>query len=147
HDRCFLDNVVGWMLEVDRGGMHPYEGDYSSYLQQREEVYRQRQEGDDERGKQIARELEWIRTNPKGRTTKSKARITRYDELVAEARKAVKDELHLHIPFTKRLGDQVLTIESVSKSYPDPGGGTRLLFQDLSFDLPPGAILGVVGPN
>ena len=142
HDRYFLDNVVGWMLEVDRGGMKPYEGNYSSYLQQRAEFYRQRQKEDDERAKLLARELEWIRTNPKGRTTKSKARISRYDELVAEARKAVKDELHLHIPFTKRLGDQVLAVEHVSKRY-----GERLLFEDLSFELPPGAILGVVGPN
>ena len=142
HDRYFLDNVVGWMLEVDRGGMRPYEGNYSAYLQQRAEFYRQRQKEDDERGKVLARELEWIRTNPKGRTTKSKARISRYDELVAEARKAVKDELHLHIPFTKRLGDHVLTVEHVSKRF-----GDRLLFEDLSFELPPGAILGVVGPN
>ena len=142
HDRYFLDNVVGWMLEVDRGGMRPYEGNYSAYLQQRAEFYRQRQKEDDERGKVLARELEWIRTNPKGRTTKSKARISRYDELVAEARKAVKDELHLHIPFTKRLGDHVLSVEHVSKRF-----GDRLLFEDLSFELPPGAILGVVGPN
>jgi ATPase subunit of ABC transporter with duplicated ATPase domains len=130
------------MLEVDRGTMRPYEGNYSSYLSQREEFYRQRQKGDDERGKQIKRELEWIRTNPKGRTTKSKARISRYDELVREARKAIKDELHLHVPFTKRLGDQVLTVDKVSKRF-----GDRTLFEELSFELPPGAILGVVGPN
>jgi len=142
HDRYFLDNVVGWMLEVDRGTMRPYEGNYSSYLAQREEYYRQRQKGDDERGKTISRELEWIRTNPKGRTTKSKARISRYDELVAEARKVVKDELHLHVPFTKRLGDQVLAVSHVTKRF-----GTRTLFEDLSFELPAGAILGVVGPN
>ena len=142
HDRYFLDNVVGWMLEVDRGGMKPYEGNYSSYLSQRAEFYRQRQKEDDERAKTLSRELEWIRTNPKGRTTKSKARISRYDELVSEARKAIKDELHLHIPFTKRLGDQVLAVEGVSKRF-----GERVLFADLSFELPPGAILGVVGPN
>ena len=142
HDRYFLDNVVGWMLEVDRGGMKPYEGNYSSYLEQRAEFYRQRQKEDDERAKLLGRELEWIRTNPKGRTTKSKARISRYDELVAEARKAIKDELHLHIPFTKRLGDQVLIVQGVSKRF-----GERVLFDDLSFELPPGAILGVVGPN
>ncbi len=142
HDRYFLDNVVQWMLEVDRGTMRPYEGNYSSYLDQRREFYRQRQKEDDERAKQITRELDWIRTNPKGRTTKSKARISRYDELVREARKAVQDELHLHIPFTKRLGDQVLELQGVSKSFEG-----RTLFEDLSFELPPGAILGVVGPN
>jgi len=142
HDRYFLDNVVNWMLEVDRGGMRPYEGNYSAYLAQRAEFYRQRQKEDDERSKQLTRELDWIRTNPKGRTTKSKARISRYDELVAEARKAVKDELHLHIPFTKRLGDQVLAVKHVTKRF-----GERTLFEDLSFELPAGAILGVVGPN
>jgi ATP-binding cassette ChvD family protein len=142
HDRYFLDNVVGWMLEIDRGQFRPYEGNYSDYLKAREEFYRQRQKEDDERGKAIARELEWIRTNPKGRTTKSKARISRYEELVAQARKAVTDELHLHIPFTRRLGDQVLSVEGVGKGFDG-----RELFRDLSFELPPGAILGVVGPN
>ncbi len=142
HDRYFLDNVVGWMLEIDRGQFRPYKGNYSDYLEQRQEFYRQRQKEDDERGKLIARELEWIRTNPKGRTTKSKARISRYDELVRDARRAVVDELHLHIPFTRKLGDRVLEVEGVSKRF-----GDRVLFEDLSFELPPGAILGVVGPN
>jgi ATP-binding cassette ChvD family protein len=142
HDRYFLDNVVQWMLEVDRGTMRPYEGNYSSYLEQRQEFYRQRQKQDDERAKLISRELDWIRTNPKGRTTKSKARIQRYDDLVREARQLIKDELHLHIPFTRRLGDQVLSVAGASKRF-----GERVLFEDLSFELPPGAILGVVGPN
>jgi ATP-binding cassette ChvD family protein len=142
HDRYFLDNVVGWMLEIDRGQFRPYKGNYSDYLEARQEFYRQRQKGDDERGKAIARELEWIRTNPKGRTTKSKARIARYDELVQQARQAIVDELHLHIPFTRRLGDQVLIVDHVSKGF-----GGRTLFEDLTFELPPGAILGVVGPN
>jgi ATP-binding cassette ChvD family protein len=142
HDRYFLDNVVGWMLEVDRGTMRPYEGNYSSYLEQREQFWAQRKRQDDERAKLIKRELEWIRTNPKGRTTKSKARVTRYDDLVREARQAIKDELSLHIPFTRRLGDKVLSVKGVSKGFDG-----RMLFEDFSFELPPGAILGVVGPN
>ena len=144
HDRYFLDNVVGWMLEVDRGEARPYEGNYSAYLEQRGEFYRQRKKADDERGKIIKRELEWIRTNPKGRTTKSKARVARYDDLVREARKAHSsdDEFVLEIPFTKRLGNEVLTVRNVAKRF-----GNRTLFEGLSFELPPGAILGVVGPN
>jgi sulfate-transporting ATPase len=142
HDRYFLDNVVGWMLEVDRGEMRPYEGNYSSYLAQREEYYRQRQKADEERSKLISRELEWVRQNPKGRTTKSKSRVARYEQLVADHGKLVRDELALHIGFTKRLGDKVLVAKDVKKSY-----GDRVIFSGLSFDLPPGAILGVVGPN
>ena len=142
HDRYFLDNVVGWMLEVDRGELKPYQGNYSSYLEQREEFYRQRAKADEERSKLISRELEWIRQNPKGRGTKSKARIARYEQLVAEHGKTVKDDLALHIGFTKRLGDKVLVAKEVSKKY-----GDRTVFANLSFELPPGAILGVVGPN
>ncbi len=142
HDRYFLDNVVGWMLEIDRGTARPYKGNYSSYLEQREEFYRQRNKQDDERAKLIARELDWIRKNPKGRTTKSKARVQRYDDLVAEARKAVKDEVRLHIPFTRRLGDKVMHVKGVEKAF-----GDRKLLDGLSFEMPPGAILGVVGPN
>jgi sulfate-transporting ATPase len=142
HDRYFLDNVVGWMLEVDRGELKPYEGNYSSYLQQREEFYRQRAKADEERSKLISRELEWIRQNPKGRGTKSKARIARYEDLVAQHGKTIKDELTLHIGFTKRLGDKVMVVKDVSKKY-----GERTVFSHLSFELQPGAILGVVGPN
>ncbi len=142
HDRYFLDNVVGWMLEVDRGELRPYEGNYSSYLAQREEYYRQRQKADDERAKLINRELEWIRQNPKGRGTKSKSRIARYEELVSQHSKTIKDELTLHIGFTKRLGDKVMVVKDVSKKY-----GDRVVFKGLDFELPAGAILGVVGPN
>jgi ATP-binding cassette ChvD family protein len=142
HDRYFLDNVVNWMLEIDRGQARAYEGNYTDYLQVREEFYRQRKKGDDERGKLIARELDWIRQNPKGRTTKSKARVQRYDDLVREHRKIVKDEMRLHIPFTRRLGDQVLAVKEVEKGF-----GGRTLIDGLSFEMPPGAILGVVGPN
>ena len=142
HDRYFLDNVVGWMLEIDRGAARVYEGNYTDYLKQRAEFYRQRQKGDNERGKQITRELDWVRQNPKGRTTKSKARVQRYDDLVREHRKIVKDELRLHVPFTKRLGTQVLNVNDVTKGF-----AGRTLFSELSFEMPPGAILGVVGPN
>ncbi len=144
HDRYFLDNVVGWMLEVDRGGMTPYEGNYTNYLETRGEFYRQRKKADDKRGATIKRELEWIRQNPKGRTTKSKARVSRYDDLVAEHRAVIKsqDDFRLDIPFTRRLGGKVVNFRGITKGY-----GERTLFEDLSFELPPGAILGVVGPN
>jgi energy-dependent translational throttle protein EttA len=142
HDRYFLDNVVGWMLEVDRGELRPYEGNYSSYLEQREEIYRQRAKADEERAKLITKELEWIRQNPKGRGVKNKARIARYEDLVAQHGKTIKDELTLHIGFTKRLGDKVLIVNDVSKKY-----GDRVVFSKLEFEMPPGAILGVVGPN
>ncbi|MCB9898863.1 MAG: energy-dependent translational throttle protein EttA [Planctomycetes bacterium] len=142
HDRYFLDNVVNWMLEIDRGTYRAYKGNYSAYLEQREEFYRQRKKSDDERGKMIQRELEWIRKNPAGRTVKNKARIQRYDDLVREHRKTVKDEFQMHVPFTKRLGDKVLVLREVTKGF-----GGRTLIDGLSFEMPPGAILGVVGPN
>ena len=142
HDRYFLDNVVGWMLEVDRGELRPYQGNYSQYLEQREEFYRRRDKQDDERAKLIARELDWVRQNPKGRTAKNKARVQRYEQLVADHSKTVRDTFRLHIAFTRRLGDSVLVARDLKKSY-----GDRTLFEGLSFELPPGAILGVVGAN
>jgi len=142
HDRYFLDNVVGWMLEIDRGSARVYEGNYSSYLQQRAEFYRQRNKQDGERAKLIVRELDWIRQNPKGRTTKSKARVNRYDDLVREHKRVVKDDIRLQLPFTRRLGDKVLHVNDVSKGFDG-----RTLFEGVSFEMPPGAILGVVGPN
>ena len=142
HDRYFLDNVVGWMLEIDRGAARSYEGNYSSYLEQRAEFYRQRKKGDDERAKLIDRELDWIRQNPKGRTTKSKARVQRYDDLVREHRQVVKDDIRLQLPFTRRLGGKVLNVADLHKGFDG-----RELLQGLTFEMPPGAILGVVGPN
>jgi len=142
HDRYFLDNVVGWMLEIDRGAARAYEGNYSSYLEQRAEFYRQRKKSDDERAKLIDRELDWIRQNPKGRTTKSKARVQRYDDLVREHRQVVKDDIRLQLPFTRRLGDKVLNVADLRKGFDG-----RELLDGLSFEMPPGAILGVVGPN
>ena len=123
HDRYFLDNVVNWMLEIDRGTARPYQGNYSSYLEQREEFYRQRNKQDDERAKLIKRELDWIRKNPKGRTTNSKARVPRYDDLVADARKTFEDEVRLNIPFTRWLGDNVMQVDGVRK-----GVGGRVVF-------------------
>ena len=142
HDRYFLDNVVGWMLEIDRGEFRPYQGNYSEYLEARQSFYAQRQKSDDERAKLIARELDWVRQNPKGRTTKSKARVQRYEDLVDTHRQAVREDFRLHIPFTKRLGAQVLEVRDVTKAYEG-----RTLFEGVTFDVPPGAILGVVGPN
>jgi len=144
HDRYFLDNVVGWMLEVDRGTATPYEGNYSAYLEARQKFLAARKKENDKRAQIIKRELEWIRTNPKGRTVKNKARVQRYDDLVREHRRALgdTDEFKLHIPFTRRLGDKVLVVDHVTKGFDG-----RTLIDDLSFELPPGAILGVVGPN
>ncbi len=142
HDRYFLDNVVGWMLEIERGGSRPYKGNYSAYLEQRAEIERVEKRQDDERAKLIARELEWIRQNAKGRTVKSKARIARYEELVDADKKSATSDFKLRIPFSKRLGDKVIAVRELKKSF-----GDRVLFDHLTFDLPPGAILGVVGPN
>ncbi len=144
HDRYFLDNVVGWMLEVDRGTATPYEGNYTAYLEARQEHMRQRSKSNDKRAAMISRELDWIRQNPKGRTTKSKARVAKYDDLVAEHRKHVKDEseFRLTIPFTRKLGGRVMNVRQLEKTY-----GDRTLFSGLEFELPPGAILGVVGAN
>jgi ATPase subunit of ABC transporter with duplicated ATPase domains len=130
------------MLEIDRGTGRPYKGNYSSYLEQRQEVDRQRKKQDDERTRLIAQELEWVRANPKGRTTKSKARIQRYEELVQEHQKILRQDLRLQIPFSRRLGDKVLEVRGLGKSFDG-----RVLMHDLSFELPPGAILGVVGAN
>ncbi len=142
HDRYFLDNVVGWMLEIDRGRGIPYKGNYSEYLDQkakrqeleaREQVKRQRH---------LERELAWVRTTPSARNAKSKARLRRYDELLAEEYEHAEDEVDLQIPPGPRLGERVLRFEGVSKAL-----GGRTLIDGLSFELPRGAIVGVVGPN
>jgi len=142
HDRYFLDNVVGWMLEIDGGYATPYKGNYSAYLEQQQERLRQQQKAEDSRSRILARELEGIRQNPKGRTRKSQARINRYEDLLAQESESKRDDVRLRIPFTKKLGDRVLTVRQLDKSY-----GDRTLMRDLSFELPPGAILGVVGEN
>ena len=142
HDRYFLDNVTGWILELDRGSGIPYEGNYSSWLEQKEK--RLVQEGRQEEAKQrtLARELEWIRQSPKARQAKSKARISAYDELLAEAGKQQEGRAQIVIPAGPRLGGNVYEAEHISKGF-----GDKLLIDDLSFKLPPGGIVGVIGPN
>jgi ATP-binding cassette ChvD family protein len=142
HDRYFLDNVAGWILELDRGRGIPYQGNYSSWLEQKQARLAQEERSEKARQRTIAAELEWVRTNPKGRRTKSKARLARYDELVAEERNVKLDEVQIHIPAGPRLGDKVLTATNVSKGY-----GERLLMESLSFDLPRAGIVGVIGAN
>ncbi|MFA7638249.1 MAG: energy-dependent translational throttle protein EttA [Parvibaculum sp.] len=142
HDRYFLDNVTGWILELDRGSGIPYEGNYSTWLEQKEK--RLEQEGRQEEAKQrtLARELEWIRQSPKARQAKSKARINAYDDLLAEAGKQQEGKAQIVIPPGPRLGGNVYEADSISKGF-----GDRLLIDDLSFKLPPGGIVGVIGPN
>jgi len=142
HDRYFLDNVTGWILELDRGRGIPYEGNYSVYLEKK--AKRLAQEGREEAARQSAlnREREWIAASPRARQTKSKARIKAYEELVARAEDRRPGEVQIVIPAAERLGQNVIDIEHVSKGY-----GDRLLIDDLSFRLPPGGIVGVIGPN
>jgi len=142
HDRYFLDNVTGWILELDRGSGIPYEGNYSTWLEQKEK--RLEQEGRQEEAKQrtLARELEWIRQSPKARQAKSKARINAYEDLLAEAGKQQEGKAQIVIPPGPRLGGNVYEADSISKGF-----GDRLLIDNLSFKLPPGGIVGVIGPN
>lgn len=143
HDRYFLDNVVGWMLEIERGQGKPYEGNYSMYLEQKQRMLDLKRKADVARNKVLARELEWIRRTPSARTTQSKARLKRYQDLAAEARAEEQAEsLDLRIPPGPRLGDKVLEIRDLSKGYDG-----RSLFEDLSFTLEPQAKLGVIGAN
>ena len=148
HDRYFLDNVAGWILELDRGRGIPYEGNYSSWLEQKQARLAQEERGERARQRTIAAELEWVRTTPKGRRTKSKARLARYEELVSEERNVKLDEVQIHIPPGPRLGEKVLTASELTKGFPAPGGsGDRLLIESLSFDLPRAGIVGVIGAN
>jgi ATP-binding cassette ChvD family protein len=142
HDRYFLDNVVSWILEIDRGKYFPYEGNYSTYLEKK--AKRLEQEEREETGRQTAirHELEWIRQGAKGRQTKSKARIAKFDQLVAAQEKHVPGKAEILIQVPERLGGKVIEVKNVSKAY-----GDKLLFEDLSFTLPPGGIVGVIGPN
>ncbi len=142
HDRYFLDNVAGWILELDRGEGIPWKGNYSSWLEQKQKRLAQEEKQESERQKALRRELEWIQMTPKGRQAKSKARINSYESLLGqESREAVKD-LQLFIPPGPRLGGVVIEAEGLSKAY-----GERLLYDDLSFTLPPGGIVGIIGPN
>jgi ATP-binding cassette ChvD family protein len=144
HDRYFLDNVAGWILELDRGFGIPWQGNYSSWLEQKQARLAGEEKADKARQRTLERELEWVRMSPRARQSKGKARITAYNQLVAEAEAAEKrpDKLEITIPPGPRLGDLVIEADSVAKGY-----GDRLLFEDLSFLLPPGGIVGVIGPN
>jgi len=142
HDRYFLDNVAGWILELDRGEGIPWKGNYSSWLEQKQQRLKQEQKTEDKRQKTLERELEWIRMSPKGRHAKSKARISDYEKLVATESEKRSEELEIFIPPGPRLGDLVIEAQGVTKAY-----GDKMLFEDLSFSLPPGGIVGVIGPN
>ena len=144
HDRYFLDNVAGWILELDRGAGIPWEGNYSSWLEQKQERLAGEQRADTSRQDALQRELEWIRMSPRARQSKGKARINAYNDLVAESEAAERraDKLEINIPPGPRLGDRVIDAEHLVKGY-----GDRLLIDDLSFLLPPGGIVGVIGPN
>jgi energy-dependent translational throttle protein EttA len=142
HDRYFLDNVAGWILEIDRTRCIPFEGNYSSWLDQKQQRLALEEKQDSARQKTLAKELEWIRMTPKAKHQRTKARLSAYERLLAEDQTAKYDPSEIHIPAGRRLGDLVVQAQDVSKGY-----GDRLLIEDLSFDLPPGGIVGVIGPN
>ena len=142
HDRYFLDNVAGWILELDRGEGIPWKGNYSSWLEQKKERLAKEEKTESKRQKTLERELEWIRMTPKGRQAKAKARLSAYDKLVGEEGKEKEAKLELFIPAGPRLGNKVIEVDKVSKSF-----GDKLLFENLSFSLPQGGIVGVIGPN
>ncbi len=142
HDRYFLDNVAGWILELDRGHGIPWKGNYSSWLEQKEQRLAQEKSREAARLKAMKQELEWVRSNPKGRHAKSKARLARFEELASSDYQARSETNEIYIPPGPRLGDLVVEVENLSKSF-----GDRLLYQGLSFRLPRGGIVGVIGPN
>jgi sulfate-transporting ATPase len=142
HDRYFLDNVAGWILELDRGRGIPYEGNYSGWLEQKQKRLQQEERQESNRQKTIAQELEWVRMNASARRGKPKARLNAYEALLAEDRNVKLDQVQIHIPAGPRLGDLVLEADHLRKGY-----GDRLLIDDLSFTLPRGGIVGVIGPN
>jgi energy-dependent translational throttle protein EttA len=142
HDRYFLDNVAGWILELDRGQGIPFKGNYSSWLEQKQARLAQEERKESARQRTIAQELEWVRQNPKGRRAKSKARLNNYERLVAEERNARIDDVQIHIPPGPRLGGKVIEAGDLRKGF-----GDRLLIEDLTFSLPPAGIVGVIGAN
>ena len=142
HDRYFLDEVAGWILELDRGAGIPYEGNYSGWLEQKQTRLEQEGKAEDSRVKSLSRELDWVRAAPKARQAKSKARINAYEKMLAEENERQIDTAKIHIPAGPRLGDIVINAEGLRKAF-----GERLLIDDLSFRLPPGGIVGVIGPN
>src|SRR5918999_1706366 len=142
HDRYFLDNVAGWILELDRGRGIPFKGNYSGWLEQKQARLAQEERQESARQRTIARELEWVRMSPVARHAKSKARVAAYERLLAEERNVRLDRVEIHIPAGPRLGDLVVEADSVSKGF-----GDRLLVEDMTFSLPPGGIVGGIGPN
>jgi ATP-binding cassette ChvD family protein len=142
HDRYFLDNVAGWILELDRGKGLPFEGNYSSWLEQKQARLAVEEKTESARRRTLARELEWVRASPKARHAKAKARVSAYEKLFADEQNVRLDKVEIHIPAGPRLGDVVVDAEQVSKGF-----GDRLLVEDLTFSLPPGGIVGVIGPN
>ncbi len=142
HDRYFLDNVAGWILELDRGHGIPWEGNYSTWLDQKEKRLAQEEKENDARRKAMEKELEWVRSNPKARQAKSKARLARFDELQKQDFQKRNETQEIYIPPGERLGDQVIEVEHLSKGF-----GDKLLVEDVSFSIPPGAIVGIIGPN
>ncbi len=142
HDRYFLDNVAGWILELDRGRGIPYEGNYSGWLLQKQKRLEQEQRTEDSRKRTIDKELEWVRMNASARRAKPRARLNAYEALLAEQSNAKLDDVQIHIPSGPRLGGVVVEAKNVAKSF-----GDKVLFEDLSFTLPPAAIVGVIGPN
>ncbi|QIT54313.1 energy-dependent translational throttle protein EttA [Aquisalimonas sp. 2447] len=142
HDRYFLDNVAGWILELDRGQGIPWQGNYSSWLEQKEKRLEQEKKQEQAHQRAVKAELEWVRTNPKGRQAKSKARLQRFDELQSKEFQKRNETQELYIPPGPRLGDKVIEFDGVSKAFDN-----ELLYEDLTFNLPPGGIVGVIGPN
>jgi sulfate-transporting ATPase len=142
HDRYFLDNAAGWILELDRGHGIPWEGNYSSWLEQKEKRLQVEASQDAARIKAMQHELEWVRQNPKGRQSKSKARIARFEELSSQEHQTRNETQEIFIPVAERLGNEVIELKNVTKGY-----GDRLLMDKLSFNVPPGAIVGIIGPN
>ena len=142
HDRYFLDNVAGWILELDRGEGIPFKGNYSSWLEQKHQRLKLEEKQESKRQKALSEELEWVRMNPKGRHAKSKARIAAYEKMLADESEKRDDELEIFIPSGPRLGDVAIEAHNVSKAY-----GDNLLCEEMNFSLPPGGIIGVIGPN
>jgi energy-dependent translational throttle protein EttA len=142
HDRYFLDNVAGWILELDRGEGIPWKGNYSSWLEQKQDRLLQEERKETERQRTLKRELEWIRMSPKGRHAKSKARISAYENLAKEDNEKLAKDLEIYIPAGERLGNVVIEADKIAKAY-----GEKLLVEDMTFALPPGGIVGIIGPN
>jgi ATP-binding cassette ChvD family protein len=142
HDRYFLDNVAGWILELDRGEGIPWKGNYSSWLEQKQNRLKNEEKRETERQRTLQRELEWIRMSPKGRHAKSKARITSYEELLSQEKTKSQKDLEIYIPAGERLGGIVIEAEHLKKAY-----GDNILIEDMNFSLPPGGIIGIIGPN